>query len=296
MAWRTLHIGQPSRLSIKHNQLVIQQDEPVVVPLEDVGCIVLDTPQVTLTGAVLSACARHQIALIQSDETHHPAFMGLSFWGHYRQAYILAHQLAATLPFKKQLWQHIVRQKLTNQQLVLQACVKKTTVLPQLIKQVKPGDPENIEARGARLYWATLWDNFRRQDESDIRNALLNYGYAILRASLSRALVGAGLLPALGIHHVSMTNTFNLSDDLIEPFRPMVDHQVYTIVMHGGCETMTLGHRQQLTQILGHKVLFQGEALEIMGAIERTVDGLVRAYQEKNTKHLQLPLWIPQDE
>lgn len=229
MAWRSVVITNPARLKFKNRALLIEQGSDCVsVPLEDIATLVIDCPQVTLTSQLLSACASQQIAVITVDETHTPNGVMLPFLPHTRALRVMRRQLAMTAPQRKRLWQSLVRQKLLNQSQVLAFNDQEQTAdhLYAMAGQVRSGDPDNYEAQGAQLYFPALFGSgFTRNDEEFI-NGALNYGYSIIRSALARALVGYGFLPAFGLHHRSEQNSFNLADDLIEPYRPLVDNLV----------------------------------------------------------------------
>lgn len=226
MAWRSVVINNPARLKLKHNALVVEQDTGTVsVPIEDVAALVIDNPQVTITSQLLSACAESQLAVITVDQTHTPNGILLSYLPHSRALKVMRQQLAVSLPQKKRLWQAIIKQKLLNQAYLL--CLHKqmetAARLEQLASRVKSGDPDNYEAYGAQIYFTALFgQKFTRNDEV-LANGVLNYGYSIVRSALARSLVGHGFLPAFGLHHCNEQNAFNLADDLIEPYRPIVD-------------------------------------------------------------------------
>jgi len=225
MAWRGLHLTQPARLSLADGQLVVNQDSGVVrLALEDVAWIVLDTQQTSLTGALLAACMEAGIAIIVSDDKHMPNGIALPFHRYFRQGETARRQIEIGAPLAKRLWQAIVVRKIENQAAILYACkAEGMAPLKAMARLVGSGDPDNVEARAARHYWGHLFEDFRRDDDSDRRNKLLNYGYAVVRAAIARGIVAVGLLPALGLKHASVSNAFNLADDLMEPFRPFVD-------------------------------------------------------------------------
>ena len=215
MAWRGVHITQPARLTLADGQIVFTREDGVVrLAIEDVAWMVIDTPQVMLSTALISACMDAGMVLITTDRTHTPSGLILPFHRHHRQAEIAALQMAISAPLKKRLWQTIVQAKIANQAAVLTECGQNATALLAMTRLVGSGDPDNTEARAARAYWPRLFVNFVREDANDKRNALLDYGYAVVRSAVARALVAAGLLPAFGVNHASMTNAFNLADDL----------------------------------------------------------------------------------
>ena len=221
MAWKGLHLSRPARLNTADGQIVVAQDDGEVrLPLEDIAYIVLDAPHATLTTTLLSACMEAGIAIVSTDARHTPNGLMLPFHRHHRQAGVANMQIALGEPFKKRAWQRVAVAKIDNQAAHLDRGGHNGESLRAMSRLVGSGDPQNIEARAARAYWGALFSDFVRDDASDLRNKLLNYGYAVLRAGIARSLVAYGLLPSIGLHHASVTNAFNLADDLIEPFRP----------------------------------------------------------------------------
>jgi len=295
MAWRGLHISRPARLSLKSRRLVVEQDEdePLSFPLEDVAWVVLDTPQATASAALMSACLQAGIPVVYSDDKHIPCGVLLPFHQHWQQAGVARAQIAAGEPLKKRLWQAIVRRKIENQAAVLdRAQAEGAGTLREMTGHVRSGDPGNVEARAARFYWQQLFEDFRRQDESDLRNAMLNYGYAVLRAGIARGLVAAGLLPAFGIHHAGAQNAFNLADDLLEVLRPVADWAAFCLSGHGRRpeeKTLTRDHRQALVGVMTEAVVIEGEQLTVLPAVDRVVASLVRALSGEGADALVLP-------
>ncbi len=294
MAWRGLHISRPAKLRLKNRRLEIDQESGVLqFALEDVAWVILDTPQVTASAAVLAACMEENVPLIISDARHTPCGVLMPFHQHYRQAEIGHVQVAIGAPLRKRLWQLIVRQKLVNQAGNLErGQIDGHTVLKEMTRHVQTGDPGNVEARGARYYWPRLFLDFVRQDETDRRNALLNYGYAVLRAAIARSCVAAGLIPAFGLHHQSVQNAFNLADDLLEPDRPLTDWKAFELsrLSEGDkSEPISLEDRQAMVTVLSETVVIAGEQMPVLAAIDRTVASLIRAFCSGSAKPLQLP-------
>lgn len=293
MAWRGLHISKPSRLFLNHNQMVVGQDGTELrFAIEDIAWIILDTPQVSLTSALMSACMDADIAVIMTDEKHLPCGMGLPFHRHFRQGNIAEIQTMAGVPLKKRLWQTIIQSKICNQATVLDLAGQEgSQPLREMAKLVKSGDPDNVEARAAREYWSCLWDNFRRKDDADHRNMLLNYGYAVVRASVARALVASGLLPAIGIHHACGVNAFNLADDLIEPFRPFVDFFTWQKNRNAVSQdiNLSLEDRQEMAGILLTEVRIDNGNQTLLAATETSAASLVRAMESSAPQALFLP-------
>lgn len=292
MAWRGLHLSQAARLSLADNQLLVRREEDEVrLALEDIAWIVLDTPQATLSTALIAACMEAGIVLVTTDTKHMPSGLLLPFHRHHRQAGVAALQLAASGPLRKRLWQAIVARKIENQAAALDrlGCAGGGT-LREMARLVGSGDPDNVEARAARHYWSRLWPEFTRDDEGDTRNAALNYGYAVMRALVARGLVAAGLLPCIGVHHASAANAFNLADDLVEPFRPFVDLAVHGL--NGGRpsrESLSLEERRTLTSVPLAPALWPDGKATLLVASERTAATLVTAFENGSASGLHLP-------
>lgn len=294
MAWRGVHISQAARLGLRDQQLVVaQNDGEVLIPIEDIAYLVLDTPQSTVTGAVLAALAEANVVVVQSDARHHPAMMALPFHGHHKQAEIAHLQIGTTVPFRKRAWQNIVKAKIENQKDHLQSLGREVSVLPALVGRVKSGDSDNLEAQAARVYWGKLFEKFRRDDDGDARNSRLNYGYAIVRAAIARAISAAGLLPAFGLHHASVSNAFNLADDLIEPFRPTVDALAVALSAGGDHRNPDIGldERRSLVGVMTAPIRMGLETMTVLAATEQCAFSLVRAIREKNPDALKLPVF-----
>lgn len=290
MAWRGVHLSQPARLSLADGQIVVEQaDGNVRLPIEDVAWLVLDTPQATLTAALLSACMDGGVVVIATDSVHMPNGILLPFHGHHRQAEVAWKQAAMGAPLKKRLWQAIVRRKITNQAAILSAAGRDGGgVLAGMARHVGSGDPTNVEARAARHYWQHLFPAFRREDDNDRRNKLLNYGYAVVRSAIARALTANGLLPAFGLHHASVSNAFNLADDLIEPFRPFVDILAHA-QGHGTGDDLTLADRRAMAAVLSVDARLDRAALSLLAATEQVSASLVRAIAANDADALILP-------
>ncbi len=243
MIKRTLYFGNPAYLSLRNAQLVVHlpgaeghddRSGRNTVPVEDIGVVVLDHRQITITHGLLEALLANNCALITCDANRMPAGLMLPLAGNVIQNERFRHQLQASVPLRKQLWQQTVQCKIANQAKLLSACRKAETGNMQAwAAQVRSGDPDNLEARAAVYYWANLFPSvtgFRRDREGGPPNALLNYGYAVLRAVIARSLVASGLLPTFGIHHHNRYNAYCLADDIMEPYRPYVDRVVVDIV------------------------------------------------------------------
>jgi CRISPR-associated protein Cas1 len=239
MIKRTLYFGNPAYLSTHLEQLVVRLPEveknPTLpqqfkkeaqasIPMEDIGIVILDHAQVTITQAVLGKLLANNAAVITCDATHHPTGLLLNLDGHTLQSQRFQAQLQASEPLKKHLWQQVIKAKIQNQAAMLRLQGMETANMEHWADSVRSGDPDNLEGRASAWYWARLFPpamGFVRDPAGPPPNNLLNYAYAILRACVARALVGSGLLPTLGIFHRNQYNAYCLADDLMEPYRPV---------------------------------------------------------------------------
>jgi CRISP-associated protein Cas1 len=295
MAWKGVHLTKPARLSLANGQLVVEQDAITRVALEDIGWIIIDDPRITLTAKLLSACMTAGIALVVTDDRHTPSGIALPFHSHHRQAAIASTQLAASVPLKKRLWQSIIRAKIENQSACLAGFNREDAAkVAAMGQRVGSGDPENTEARAARAYWSALFADFIRSDEDDRRNKMLNYGYAVMRAGVARALVAAGFMPCVGLHHASDTNGFNLADDIIEPFRPFVDVAVFQrLGAAAPADTdLSLEDRRAMAGVLLHEARINDEVMTLLAATEAVASSLLRAIEAGSHGKLVLPRLI----
>ncbi len=293
MIKRTLYFGNPAYLSLRNEQLIIKLPEveknselPEVfkkeaikqVPIEDIGVVVLDHAQITITQAVLEFLLENNCAVITCDSNHMPVGLLLPLCGNSTQNERFRDQISASVPLQKQLWQQTIQAKIWNQALVLQRCRQSTvTNMHRWVNDVKSGDSDNLEARAAVYYWANLFDHFKRDREGEPPNNLLNYGYAILRAIVARALVSSGLLPTLGIHHHNRYNAYCLADDIMEPYRPFVDELVYELYLEGVTQ-LDKASKQRLLSIPVLDVIINGQRSPLMIAVGQTTASLYKCY------------------
>lgn len=291
MAWKGLHLSRPARLNTADGQIVVAQDDGEArVPLEDVAFIVLDAPHATLTSTLLSACMEAGVVIISVDARHTPNGLTLPFHSHHRQAGVAATQVALGEPFKKRCWQRIAVAKIENQAAHLESAGRDGGALRAMAKLVGSGDPDNVEARAARDYWRALFTDFKRDDPSDLRNKMMNYGYAVARAGVARALVAYGLLPALGLHHASVTNAFNLADDVLEPFRPFVDALAASRAeSRDKADDLTLEDRRAMAGVLLANAGVGAETVSLIVATEKAAESVVQAMEASSAALLRLP-------
>jgi CRISPR-associated protein Cas1 len=292
MAWKGLHLTQASRLSLADRQVCVKQDAGEVrLALEDIAWIIIDTPQATLSSALVSACMEAGIALVFTDARHTPCGLTLPFHRHHRQGGIARLQAEARDGLKKRIWQTLVRAKILNQAAALGAIAHDdAATLKEIARHVEPDDPDNVEARAARFYWGRLFSDFVRDDASDRRNKLLNYGYAVVRAGVARALVASGLIPAFGLKHDGAANAFNLADDLVEPFRPFVDLLAHRSFNGGDkADDLSLDDRRAMAGALLLNGKVGDSQVSLLVAAEMAAASLVRAFEHEKAALLELP-------
>jgi CRISPR-associated protein Cas1 len=294
MIKRTLYFGNPAYLKTADRQMVVEgvsdSGEPVQVPIEDIGLVVLDNRQITVTQCLLSRLLENNVAVVTCDDTHHPAGLFFNLEGNTLQSQKHQAQVEASKPLKKQLWQQTVVAKIANQAAVLREQKAIAGHLTRMAASVKSGDSGNSEAKAAAYYWKRVFPDFlsfTRDRFGAPPNNLLNYGYAILRALVARSLVGSGLLPTLGIHHRNQYNAFCLADDVMEPYRPFVDRVVCDIVrMNGKFLEMTPSMKKLLLSIPTIDVRIDGRRSPLMVAVTRTTASLARCFEGESRKLL----------
>jgi CRISPR-associated protein Cas1 len=296
MIKKSIFIGNPCHLKTTDEQLVIQYNrvkgqedmDDKTVPIEDIGVIVLDHEQITLSHRLMEKLLENNAALITCNEKHMPTGMLLNLDGNSLQAERFKHQQDASIPLKKQLWQQTVQYKIANQAAVLKHFDIDCGRLMELSKAVKSGDTDNYEAQAAAFYWKVLFPDawhFTRHREGAPPNNLLNYGYAILRGVLARSLVGSGLLPTLGIFHHNKYNAYALADDIMEPYRPYVDLLVRQIIDEtSNIEILTKELKARLLTIPSVDVKIDEEKSPLMIATQRTTASLAKCYAGESRK------------
>ncbi len=304
MIKQTLYFSNPAYLSMKNKQILIRLPEvvkndslpetfkasaEVSRPIEDIGVVILDHKQITITHGLLTALLENNVAVVQCNDAHHPIGLILNLDGHTLQTQRFKAQVEATEPLKKQLWQQTVVAKIENQASLLRSLGKDVKKLEFLSASVKSGDADNCEARAAAYYWSQLFadylPNFRRERDGEPPNNLLNYGYAILRAAVARALVGSGLLPTLGIFHRNQYNAYCLADDIMEPYRPFVDKAVYEIIRQGNsADELTQDSKRQLMSLLQRDIHFERERRPLLVGINQTTASLVACFEGAKRK------------
>ena len=298
MIKKTLCFSNPAYLSLRDAQLVIKLPEvekaanlteqfkkanEMTRPIEDIGVVVLDHKQITITQGVLEALLENNCAVITCDSNHMPVGLMLPLVGNTTQNERFRDQLDASLPLRKQLWQQTIQYKIRNQAAVLAQCSDAETKCMQVwANDVRSGDPDNLEARAAVYYWKNLFGHtsgFVREREGVAPNNLLNYGYAVLRAVVARSLVASGLLPTLGIHHHNRYNAYCLADDIMEPYRPYVDRLVYDITEQYGVDVeLSKDIKAELLTIPTLDVVIAGKRSPLMIASSQTTASLYKCF------------------
>lgn len=308
MIKKTLYFGNPARLSLRDGQIVIEKPDAekrrpatevwfdearVTRPVEDVGVVVLDHPQITLTSVLMEALLENNCALITCDGRHLPVGLLLPLYGNTTQNERFRQQIDASVPLRKQLWQQTVRAKIRNQAAVLRAAGVEAGCMEAWARDVRSGDPDNLEARAAAYYWKWVFrprQGFIRDREGEYPNGLLNYGYAILRAVVARSLVVSGLLPTLGIHHHNRYNAYCLADDVMEPYRPFVDKVVVGMVLKDEGYELTPDVKRQLLSIPTLDVVLDGRRSPLMVAAGLTASSLNKCFSGE-LRHVLYPEW-----
>lgn len=300
MIKRTLYFGNPAYLSLKMKQLIIKMpqkddgDLPVgednikTIPIEDIGVVILDNRQITITQGLIEELLENNCAIITCDSKRMPTGLMLPLNGNTIQNERFRSQIDASLPLKKQLWQQTIEAKILNQAAVLQyATGEEHRNMLVWAGSVRSGDSENMEARAAVYYWKTIFpDNpsFVRGQEGEMPNALLNYGYAILRAIVARALVGSGLLPTLGIHHHNRYNAYCLADDIMEPYRPYVDKIIIERITSEDILELNSETKIKLLNIPVTEVVINGRRSPLMLAVSQTTSSLVKCFRGESRR------------
>lgn len=292
MAWRVIGISNPARLSVKDSQLIIAQDESVNLPIEDIDALILDSYGMTFTANLITELSSSGTTVVVCDDKHLPSSVILPYSQHSRQAKVSRQQIAMKQSLKKQLWRKIIQQKITNQADVLEKFGHDSSALRKIANEVRSGDVDNRESLAARLYFADLLDDATRRKPM-WHNSALNYGYAMVRSHIARHIAARGLIASEGIFHRSELNSFNLADDIIEPYRAIVDEYVlsqvepfHTTERDAG---LTKSDRELLVDILNYYVIINNKSFTLKHAIERTIESFVQAMEADNANLLVLP-------
>ncbi|MBI4755444.1 MAG: type II CRISPR-associated endonuclease Cas1 [Betaproteobacteria bacterium] len=295
MVWRSVVISQPAKLKREHFSLVVEQSQSARVPFEDIAVIVLNHREITLTHPVLSACGEYGIGLFSTGDNHQPNGVFIPYLSHTRGTRMLRLQLDIDRPTAKRAWAEIVKLKIANQATCLRLAGKEGwDRLESCARRVRSGDSENMEAQASSFYFPQLFGaRFNRALDGWV-NAALDYGYAVLRGAIARGLVAHGLMPSIGLFHRSEQNAFNLADDLIEPFRPLVDLHVVKHRPAVAEETAQLAPSDKvaLVSLLNADMRMPRGDMTVLAAIEQAIEALVRLFDDGAESVLELPRLI----
>ncbi len=300
MLKRTLSFSNPVYLRTKNEQLVFnlpsakgldEIGELNTIPIEDIGIVILDNLQITISHSLINKLLENNIALITCNDTHHPTGLMLNLDGHTLQSARFKAQIEASEPLKKQLWQQTIKAKITNQAAVLSQLKIESKNMLRWAEDVKSGDSDNLEARAAAYYWKNIlkfmpdFSGFNRERHGEYPNNFLNYGYAILRATMARSIVASGLLPTLGIHHRNQYNAYCLADDIMEPYRPLVDMIVCDLIKkHPDQKEINVEIKKILLQIPAMDVNIDDAKSPLMLATQKTTYSLYKCFDGETRK------------
>ena len=282
MIKRTIYIGNPAHLKLKNQQLLVQEPKGElkgIIPVEDMALLVLDHYQITISTQVINSLQGNCVCIVTCDAHHLPFGITLPLYGHTEHSERVKYQLEVSEPLKKQLWKQTVVQKIKNQEALLKLNGRVYEPMSKYRTTTKSGDTSNTEGKAAQYYWKHLFLDFQRNRSGDAPNVLLNFGYAILRSIVARAIVNSGLLPVLGLFHKNKYNPYCLADDIMEPYRPFVDKMVVNFVNNNG-ETNKLSRevKAYLLGIATQDVLIDGQQRPLMVAVTTTTASLNKCY------------------
>ena len=293
MIKKSILIESKTSITTKNLQLVIQSEiRESTIPIEDVGFLLLDHQEIYISLPTLNLLVENNTSVIVCTKNHLPNGMFLNLNGHHIQQEIFRNQIDASLPLKKILWQQTIVEKIKNQGQLLERTTGKKNHFDYLASKVMSGDTTNMEGVAAQQYWKDFFEiDFKRERFGDYPNNFLNYGYAILRAAVARALVGSGLLCTIGIHHKSKYNAFALADDIMEPFRPLVDEKVIEIMQNYEEQELNTKIKSELLNILTTTVYFKDEKSPLMVALQKTAASLQQCFTGQKKKIKYPKLW-----
>lgn len=297
MLKRTLLVETKNSITTKNLQLVIKSEtKESSIPIEDIGFLVLDHPEIYISIPALNLLTENNTAVIICNTQHLPNGMFLSLDSHHIQQEIFRYQIEASAPLKKQLWQQTIKEKILNQGKLLELTLNEKNHFEFLASKVASGDTSNMEGVAAQQYWrvfpvSEVESGLKRERFGNYPNNFLNYGYAILRAAVARALAGSGLLCTLGIHHRNKYNAFALADDIMEPYRPLVDEKVIEVMKKYDDQELTTAIKRDLLELLTRTVYFKDEKSPLMVGLQKTASSLQQCYMGDRKKIKYAALW-----
>lgn len=293
MVWRSVVISKPAKLRREHFSLVVEQEQAARVPFEDIAVIVLNHREITLTHPVLSACGEYGIGLFSTGDNHQPNGVFLPFLSHSRTTRMMRLQLGLDKPTGKRTWARMVQAKIQNQAF----CMKTLNAgdhdrLSSYARRVRSGDIGNMEAQASAYYFPQLFGRSFHRAQNCWANAALDYGYAVIRGVIARGLVAHGFHPSIGLFHASEQNAFNLADDLIEPYRAIVDLHVATHLKSNQEAELLPADKADLVSLLNIDVAMPRGVMSVLASIEQAVESLIRIYEGGSESLLELPRMI----
>lgn len=294
MIKRVVEIGSDCHLCVANSQLQILKNSEQIgkVPLEDLGVLVLDNPMISYTLQLLQQCAEQNVAVVFCDNKHMPVSLMQPVSGHSLHSRVITAQASVSEPTKKRIWQEIIKAKLEAQACTLDRCGVQSGIIRGIAKSVKSGDSDNRESQAALLYWKLLFGkNFKRDPDVEGINSLLNYGYAVVRATVARSIIATGLHPALGIHHHNQYDAFCLANDLMEPFRPSIDLIVWQMQRAGDNPTFSKETKRSILEIFESKWVLNDKSTPFIVAIQLFAAGVKKALLEKGNK-IKVPVLL----
>ncbi len=293
--WRTVFISSGQKMRLENKHLIVEGlDKSISVPIDDLYSVVLENPKMSLSAYLIDALSSNNIHVVLCNDKHMPSSIILPLNNHYRILNVLRKQMALNKDFKDNLWKKVIRSKINNQALVLRLLTVDEKVVNHLDKyaeEIQDGDISNREGLAAKMFFRSIYGaNFIRFADGTINDAL-NYGYAIIRSAITRTLVSYGFNCVLGIHHVGETNPFNLTDDLMEPFRPLID---YWVVLHNDelVESLSRNNRAELVGIVNKNIMIDNKRSRIRYAIDRYIRSFVTAIEQDNTERMIFPIVV----
>lgn len=297
MIKKSILIENKTSITAKNLQLIIKSEiRESSIPIEDIGFLVLDHQEIYISLPAMNLLVESNTSIIICAKNHLPNGMFLNLNSHHIQQEVFKNQIDASVPLKKQLWQQTIVEKITNQGLLLQKITGNKNAFEFLASKVLSGDTTNMEGVAAQQYWKNFpldpeGGGIKRERYGDYPNNFLNYGYAILRAATARALSGSGLLNTLGIHHKSKYNAFALADDIMEPFRPLIDEKVFEIIQNYDEQELNTKIKSELLQVLTRTVYFKDEKSPLMVALQKTASSLQQCFMGTRKKIKYPKLW-----
>lgn len=289
MSFRTVVVSNSASLNVKHNNLVINNGNEFLIPIEDISVLLIEGVAVNLTNRLLAKLSQNNVATVICNEKHLPEATIIPINSHHRSYKVLKEQINQSASFNKRIWKNIIKQKINNQARCLELnSIRGSEFLLNLSGSVESGDKGNREAIAAKFYFKKLFDeNFTRDDDVGV-NFALNYGYTIMRSLVARTLVIYGFNSALGVHHCNELNSFNLADDFMEVLRPIVDNWVYKNINSENTE-LTREERIKLVDLVNCNCIIEKQNHSVMNAVDKMISSYKTACNKKDFRVLKLP-------